>query len=77
MQCECTSVLTAEDYYVAVMAVAVTVVNEGPASAFLSKQLYRALVAGPENVAVMLDTLPHSPFKTSLTAVHAFCCQVL
>jgi len=70
--CDCLSVLTADDYYVAGMALSVSVVNEGPAPAFLSTELFRALTAGPESVTVTLDALLDSSFKTSLTAVCVF-----
>jgi len=35
----------ADDYYVAGMAMAVSLVHEGPAPAFFSKELYSAIVA--------------------------------
>jgi len=58
-----------DDYYVAGVAVALPLVFDGPAPAFLSKELFNALIGNPDRVHVPLQSLPESTFKDNLTAV--------
>jgi len=57
------------DYYVSGVAVARSVVLEGPAPAFLSQELFSALIGNPDRVHVPLQSLPDSTLKDNLTCV--------
>jgi len=59
----------ADDYYVAGTVVAVALVNEGPAPAFFSTQLFEAIVGNPDKVSVPVAVLPESSMKDDLTRV--------
>jgi hypothetical protein len=64
------SVMQTDDYYVAGVVIALSLVCEGPAPRMLSDELYSAiLVEDPEKVAVSLDSLPESTMKTDLECV--------
>jgi len=58
-----------DDYYVAGVAMAVTIAHEGPAPAFLAKELFAALVGNPDKVLVIVYGLPDSPMKQDLLEV--------
>jgi len=63
----------ADDYYTAGMAMAVSLVHEGPAPAFLSKSLFAAVTGDPARVTVELNTLPDGPMKADLIHVRRVC----
>ena len=58
-----------DDYFVAGLAIAVSIVHEGPAPSFMSKELYRAVVGDPATVTVPVESLPDVPMKTELIRV--------
>jgi len=60
----------ADDYYVAGVVLAVSMVNEGPAPSFLAKELFQAMIGQPENVDVPLQSLPDSSMKQDLLQVN-------
>ena len=64
-----TSADEADDYYTAGMAMAVSLVHEGPAPAFLSKELFAAITGDPTKVT----TLPEGPMKVDLMHVRHVC----
>jgi len=68
-----TSADEADDYYTAGMAMAVSLVHEGPAPAFLSKELFAAVTGDPTKVTVELSTLPEGPMKADLIHVRHVC----
>lgn len=59
----------ADDYYYAGLAIAVSLVHEGPAPRFMAKHLFDALVGEPDKVKIPLDELPECPMKEDLTLV--------
>jgi len=63
------TVMVADDYYVAGVIIALSLLNEGPAPRFLSPILFEALIAGRDSVEISVNDLPDSPFKEDLQAV--------
>jgi len=59
----------ADDYCVMGVAMAVSLVHEGPAPAFFSKELYSAIIGDPAKVAVKVPALPDGPMKADFTRV--------
>ena len=66
------AVTSADDFYTAGLALAVSLVNEGPAPHFFSIKLFDALVFGPENVSFSLEDMPQCQLKDELQQVG--CC---
>lgn len=64
------SVMDGNDYFIAGLAIAASLVHGGPAPHFLSKSLYQALVSGPDNVDVDLHSMPECQAKRELEQVH-------
>jgi len=62
-----------DDYYVAGVAISLSVVHGGPAPRFLAPELYTALLSSPEKVAVTVSALPETTWKTDLEAVSFTC----
>ena len=58
-----------DDYYVACVAISLSVVHGGPAPRFLAPELYTALVSGPDKVTVTVSALPETAWKQDLEAV--------
>jgi len=62
-----------DDYYVAGVSMALSLVLEGPAPSFLSKELFAALTGKPDTVHVSIHSLPESTLTDDLIRV---CCGV-
>ena len=58
-----------DDYYVAGVAISLSVVHGGPAPRFLASELYTALVSSPDKVTVTVSALPETTWKQDLEAV--------
>jgi len=54
-----------DDYFVAGIALAVSLVNESPAPAFFAKELFQAIVSDPDKAVVPHTSLPESKRKTT------------
>ena len=65
--------MNADDYYLCGVAYAMSLVHEGPAPAFLSKQLFEALVGDVDRVEVPVSSLPDSDVKQQLMRVCECC----
>jgi len=63
------SAISYTDYYVAGLAMAVSLVNEGPAPRFLAPQLFRAVIGDPDTITVPVVSLPNSAMKEDLKVV--------
>ena len=61
--------MTADDYFVAGTAIALSLVNEGTAPHFLAPELFETLVSGPDSVKVSVHALPDSHIKEDFLAV--------
>jgi len=58
-----------DEYYVAGVAISLSLVHGGPAPRFLAPELYSALVSSPEKVTVAVSALPEITWKRDLEAV--------
>ena len=58
-----------DDYYTAGVAMAVSMVNEGPAPGFLSKELYKAIIGDADTVDIEISSLPDCTMKDDLLQV--------
>ena len=63
------SAVQADDYFVTGIILALSLVHEGPAPAFLAKQLFDAVIGDPDKVVVPLTAIPESAMKTDLQQV--------
>lgn len=61
--------MDANEYYLAGVTIAVSIVHGGPAPCFLAKPLFDALLIGPDKVDVMLDSMPQCQAKHDLQIV--------
>ena len=61
--------LISNDFYVAGLAIAVSLVHGGPAPKFLSLPLFQAITGDPDKVIVPLDCVPDSSRKSKLKSV--------
>jgi len=64
--------MEADDYFVAGVLMAMSLVHGGAAPRFLAQELFTALVSGPDHVTVSLLSLPESSMKKDLQAVRIF-----
>jgi len=58
-----------DDYYVAGVAMALSLIHQGPAPAFLSSQLFDAMIGDPNKVCVPVSVLPATTMKQELELV--------
>ena len=71
-----------DEYYVAGVAISLSVVHGSPAPSFLAPELYSVLVSGPDKVTVTVGALPETTWKQDLDAVcftyplHSWCLSV-
>lgn len=61
--------MQADEYYVAGLVIALSLVLEGPSPHFLADELYYALVTDPVKVVVTLENVPESDKKMDLCKV--------
>jgi len=72
-----------DDYYVAGVAMALSLIHQGPAPAFLSSTLFDAVIGDPSKVCIPIADLPASTIKQELELVsysyvqysQRHCCQ--
>jgi len=69
--------LQADDYYIAGLAMAMSLVHGGPAPTFLSKPLYQSLVSDPERVKIPVSLLPDSAMKNDIQKVRSIFCTYM
>jgi len=65
--------MASDDYYMAGVAIAVSLVHDGPAPHCMSPDLYDSLVRGPQNVNVSLSDMPLSDLRQDLETVSYDC----
>lgn len=65
--------MDSDDYYTAGVVLALSVVHGGPAPRFLSRELFMALINGPDTISVSVDKLPDSDISRQLKEV---CCYL-
>ena len=61
--------MQADDYFIAGLAISLSLVYEGPAPRFLAKELFNALIGEPDRIGVSLKSQPDSPMKNDLNNV--------
>ena len=65
----CDPATNANDYFVAGVVMALSMIHEGPAPSFLATELFQGLVGIPEHVHVSIDALPDCTTKDGLKQV--------